>query len=61
MPITDDAQIVTAVGHKVSAVEGDSRNIKITTRDDLKLASAILKALPQKSVARRGAFEEAQW
>lgn len=61
LPITDDAQIVTASGHKVSAVDGDGRNIKITTRDDLKLASAVLKALPQKSVTRRGAFEEAQW
>lgn len=60
-PITDDAQIVTAAGHAVSVIEGDSRNIKITTRDDLKLASAVLKALPQKPTARRGAFEEAQW
>jgi 2-C-methyl-D-erythritol 4-phosphate cytidylyltransferase len=61
VPITDDALIVTAAGYKVSAVDGDSRNVKITTRDDLKLASAVLKILPQRPVARRGAFEEAQW
>jgi 2-C-methyl-D-erythritol 4-phosphate cytidylyltransferase len=61
VPITDDAQLVTASGHAVTAVEGDARNIKITTRGDLTLASAILKALPQRPVARSGAFEEAQW
>ncbi|HVP10736.1 MAG TPA: 2-C-methyl-D-erythritol 4-phosphate cytidylyltransferase [Phycisphaerae bacterium] len=60
-PITDDAQIVTAAGHAVATVEGDPRNIKITTRADLSLAGAALKVLPQKAVARKGAFEEAQW
>lgn len=58
---TDDAQVVAAAGHAVTAVAGDSRNIKITTRGDLALAGAILKSLPQKPTARRGAFEEAQW
>jgi len=61
LPLTDDAQLVTAVGNKVAVVQGDPRNIKITTREDLKLAGAILKVLPQKPIARRGAFEEAQW
>ncbi len=61
LPMTDDAQVVAAAGHTVTTVDGDARNIKITTRDDLKLASAVLKALPQKRVAKRGAFEEAQW
>ena len=60
-PVTDDAQLVTAAGHPVAAVEGDPRNIKITTKADLALAGAILKALPQKPANRRGAFEEAQW
>lgn len=59
--ITDDAQVVVAAGHPVTAVVSDPRNIKITSKGDLSLASAILKSLPQKSVARRGAFEEAQW
>lgn len=60
-PITDDAQLVTAAGFPVTAVDGDARNIKITTPSDLSLAGAVLKILPQKSVARTGAFEEAQW
>lgn len=60
-PIYDDAQLVAATGQAVTVVEGDPRNIKITTRGDLPLASAILRALPQKAVAKRGAFEEAQW
>jgi 2-C-methyl-D-erythritol 4-phosphate cytidylyltransferase len=60
-PITDDAQLVAAAGHPVTAVEGDPRNIKITTKADLHLAGAVLKVLPQKAVARSGAFEEAQW
>lgn len=59
--ITDDAQLVVAAGHPVTAVEGDPRNIKITTKEDLKLASAVIKALPQKAVAKRGPFQEAQW
>lgn len=60
-PVTDDAQLVTESGGAVTAVEGDARNIKITTRGDLVLAGAVLKALPQRPVFRRGAFEEAQW
>lgn len=60
-PVTDDAQLVTESGGIVTAVEGDARNIKITTRGDLVLAGAVLKALPQRPVSRRGAFEEAQW
>ena len=59
--VTDDAQVVSDAGHAVSAVEGDPRNIKITTKTDLSLAGAVLKALPKKAVARHGAFEEAQW
>lgn len=58
---TDDAQVVAAAGHTVHAIDGDPRNIKITTRGDLSLAGAILKSLPQKQAARRGVFEEAQW
>ncbi|MEK6643192.1 MAG: 2-C-methyl-D-erythritol 4-phosphate cytidylyltransferase [Planctomycetota bacterium] len=60
-PITDDAQLVSASGFPVTAVEGDSRNIKITTRGDLTLAGAILKCLPQKPISRGGVFEEARW
>jgi 2-C-methyl-D-erythritol 4-phosphate cytidylyltransferase len=59
--ITDDAQLVAAAGHPVTAVRGDPRNIKITTKEDLRLATVVLKALPQKKVSKRGPFEEAQW
>ncbi len=58
---TDDAQVVTAAGHNVFSISGDPRNLKITTKGDLTLASTIIKSLPQKAVVRSGAFEEAQW
>ncbi len=45
--ITDDAQLVEAAGHPVHVVEGAATNIKITARQDLILADAILKALPK--------------
>ncbi len=59
--ITDDAQIVERAGHPVSVVISDFTNLKITTKGDLILAGAILKARPSKPVPRLGAFEEAQW
>jgi 2-C-methyl-D-erythritol 4-phosphate cytidylyltransferase len=46
-PATDDAQLVERIGHAVSVVTGSNMNLKITTKDDLRLASAILKALPK--------------
>ena len=61
IPLTDDAQLVSAAGHPVYVLDGDPRNIKITTKGDLTLASVISKALPQKPTTRRGVFEEAQW
>jgi len=60
-PPTDEAQVVAAAGHPVAAVPGDPRNIKITTREDLSMAGAVLKILPQKPVSRSGVFEEAKW
>lgn len=59
--ITDDAQVVELAGHPVSVVISDATNIKITTKADMKLAHAILKARPSRPVPRMGAFEEAQW
>jgi 2-C-methyl-D-erythritol 4-phosphate cytidylyltransferase len=46
-PATDDAQLVERLGHKVTVVPCSPMNLKITTKDDLRLASAILKALPK--------------
>jgi len=59
--ITDDAQLVERAGHHVSVVVSDPTNVKITTRADMTLAKAILKARPSKPAPRLGAFEEAQW
>ena len=59
--MTDDAQFVERSGHPVSIVQSNRTNIKITTRADMTLALAILKARPAKAVPRLGAFEEAQW
>ena len=39
---TDDASLVERIGGKVKIVEGDYRNIKLTTPDDLLFAEAIL-------------------
>jgi 2-C-methyl-D-erythritol 4-phosphate cytidylyltransferase len=44
---TDEASLVEQLGHKVIVVPGSPINIKITTRDDLRLASHLLKALPK--------------
>jgi len=61
-PITDDAQLVELSGHPVSVVMSDPTNLKITTKADVTLAGAILKARPRSKPTRAlGAFEEAQW
>jgi 2-C-methyl-D-erythritol 4-phosphate cytidylyltransferase len=39
---TDEATVVESMGHKVSLVDGDKHNIKITTPEDLLLAENIL-------------------
>ena len=40
---TDDASVVEALGKKVQLVEGNKKNIKITTPFDLEVAEVILK------------------
>ncbi|NQT46761.1 MAG: 2-C-methyl-D-erythritol 4-phosphate cytidylyltransferase [Candidatus Omnitrophica bacterium] len=40
---TDDTALVERMGHKVRLVTGSYDNIKITTREDLKLAKVLLK------------------
>ena len=44
---TDEAQLVEQLGHKIKVVEGSPMNLKITTRDDFKMAEALLGALPK--------------
>ena len=60
--INDDSQLVEALGRKVSIVETDSSNIKITRPSDIAIAEAILKSRP-KPVPKgpTGPYIEAQW
>jgi 2-C-methyl-D-erythritol 4-phosphate cytidylyltransferase len=66
-PITDDAQLIEAIGHSVVVVPGAPTNFKITTKADLELADAILKARGNKSGSapegpKWGAFDDdAKW
>ena len=43
--ITDDCSAVELIGFKVRIVEGDERNIKVTTPMDLKIAELLLEEL----------------
>jgi len=40
---TDDSRLVEELGVEVRAVEGDPRKFKITTREDLELASILMR------------------
>jgi 2-C-methyl-D-erythritol 4-phosphate cytidylyltransferase len=60
--ISDDSQLVEALGEKVSIVEADASNIKITHKNDIAIAEAIIKNRPKTGPkGPLGAFEEAQW
>ena len=61
--ITDDGQLLEAAGHAVHLIQGSPTNIKITTKEDLALAEAILKARPKpKGTGPIHPFgDEAQW
>jgi len=60
--ISDDSQLVEALGHKVTIVESDSSNIKITRQSDIAIAEAILKSRPApKPQGPIGPYFEAQW
>jgi 2-C-methyl-D-erythritol 4-phosphate cytidylyltransferase len=62
--VTDDCQLVEALGQGCAIVESSSFNIKITTHLDLKLAAAILPLL-EKPTRDRSAHpysdEQAMW
>jgi 2-C-methyl-D-erythritol 4-phosphate cytidylyltransferase len=60
--ISDDAQLLEALGHKVSIVESDASNIKVTYASDIPLAEAILRSRPSpKPEGPIGPYIEAQW
>lgn len=44
---TDDAQLVERIGHEVTVLPGSPINLKITTKEDQRLAEQALKALPK--------------
>ena len=46
-------QLVERLGHTVTIVTGSPINLKITTREDLRLAEQALKALPSRSCPAR--------
>jgi 2-C-methyl-D-erythritol 4-phosphate cytidylyltransferase len=60
--ISDDAQLVEALGNKITIVQADSSNIKITRQSDIAIAEAILKSRP-KLIPKGpvGPYIEAQW
>lgn len=60
--ISDDAQLVEAIGQKIAIVETDSSNIKITYKTDIAIAEAIIKSRPEpKPKGPAGPYIEAQW
>jgi 2-C-methyl-D-erythritol 4-phosphate cytidylyltransferase len=60
--ISDDAQLVEALGHKVAIVESDASNIKVTYPSDILIAEAILKSRPSpKPEGPIGPYIEARW
>jgi 2-C-methyl-D-erythritol 4-phosphate cytidylyltransferase len=48
---TDEAQLVESIGQRVTVVPGSPINLKITSREDLRLAEQSLKALPQPKLS----------
>jgi 2-C-methyl-D-erythritol 4-phosphate cytidylyltransferase len=62
--LTDDCQLVEALGHHCAIVEGSLLNIKVTTPGDLRLAAAILPLLEtpkREAAAHPFCDEQAMW
>jgi 2-C-methyl-D-erythritol 4-phosphate cytidylyltransferase len=53
-PFTDEASLVEAAGQPVTVVPGSPINLKITSREDLRLAEQALKALPKPKLSGPG-------
>ena len=51
---TDEATLVERAGHRVALVEGEPRNIKITTPDDLAMARQLVRGADDMTTARVG-------
>ena len=50
-PATDEAGLIEALGHPVTVVPDSPINLKITSREDLRLAEQALKALPKPKLS----------
>jgi 2-C-methyl-D-erythritol 4-phosphate cytidylyltransferase len=48
---TDDAELVERLGQTVTLVPGSPMNVKTTTKEDLRMAAALLKVLPKPKLA----------
>ena len=62
--VTDDTQLVEAIGQTCAVVESTLANLKITCADDLRLADAVLRSRPKPSAevpAHPFADEHAIW
>ena len=62
--MTDDTQLVEAIGQPCAVVEGSPLNLKITSQADLRLAAAVLHALPKpkrEGPAHPFADEQQMW
>jgi 2-C-methyl-D-erythritol 4-phosphate cytidylyltransferase len=63
-PATDDAQLVERLGKTVTVVPGSPINMKINSKEDLRLAAQALRALPKPKIlgpAHPFADEEQMW
>lgn len=58
---TDDAELVQRLGSKVSIVACSPLNLKITTKEDLKLAALALKSLPKPKLEKPGNPLDDMW
>ena len=51
---TDEAALVERAGHRVKVVEGDPRNLKVTTPDDLAMAERLIGGTVRPTTLRVG-------
>jgi 2-C-methyl-D-erythritol 4-phosphate cytidylyltransferase/2-C-methyl-D-erythritol 2,4-cyclodiphosphate synthase len=52
--VTDEAALAERAGHRVRLVDGDPRNLKVTTPDDLAMAEHLLRAEAPPAALRIG-------
>lgn len=52
--VTDEAALAEHAGHPVHVIEGDPRNLKITTPDDLAIAERLMRIAPPPIALRIG-------